>query len=554
MWKSRVVLILRQTRRAFNVEITYYPFVQSRAIATTRCFNPSITSIVIPEYANYFGFSRAFCCVRGTDFVDDDECGVTSDADILHKIVSENAGFDKNMEKALEKAEIGLSTELVVEILRRLRFEERVAFRFFMWAARQENYRHEYNVYSEMIDILSSTKVRSKQFRIVCDVLDYMKRNDKKSVPIEVVLTILRKYTEKYLTETLKCSGKKKTRFRVKKQPEINAFNLLLDSLCKCGLVDDAEILFKKMRSKVSPDANTFSTLFFGWCRVINPKRGMKVLEEMTSAGFDADSFMYSSAIDTFCKAGMVDKAVELFEFIKSRNSAVAPPTANTYAIMVLALVKNDRIEDGFRAVEDMMRSGCLPDVSTYKKLIEEMCVAGKVEEAYRLSEEMTKKGYPRDIVTYNCFLKVLCENKRSDEGLRLYNKMVDVGCMPSVHSFNMMLEMFFGMSDLDGAFYTWDEMDKKRCERDANTYCVMIEGLFDNDKVEDACSLLEDVVNKGIKLPYRKFDLFLMHLSKIGDLRGIQCLSEHMRTFYNPSMARRFSLNQKRMSLSLRG
>lgn len=109
-----------------------------------------------------------------------------------------------------------------------------------MWAARQENYQHEYKVYNEMIDILSSSMLRLKQFRIVCDVLDYMKRNGKKSVPIEVLLSILRKYSEKYLTEIMKCSGKKK-RVRIKKPPEIIAFNLLLDALCKCGLVDDAE-------------------------------------------------------------------------------------------------------------------------------------------------------------------------------------------------------------------------------------------------------------------------------------------------------------------------
>ncbi|KAL9224387.1 hypothetical protein vseg_000424 [Gypsophila vaccaria] len=546
MLRITVALISRHScRRSFT------PFVYGLSRAATVCYSPLIKSNPTLNCINCFGFCREFCC---TDYAGGDEKTV-SDCDVLHNIVTENVGFERNLEEALGGAEVRLSTELVVGVLHRLRFEERVAFRFFMWAARQEGYRHEYKTYNEMIEILSSTKLRLKQFRIVCDVLDYMKRNDKKSVPIEVLLSILRKYTEKHMTEILQSSTKKKKqRVRVKKVPEIKAFNLLLDALCKCGLVDDAEILFKKMRSKVSADANTFSILFFGWCRVRNPKKGMKVLEEMTSLGFDPDSFTYNTAIDTFCKAGMVNKAVELFEFIKSRNSAVSPPTANTYAIMILALVKNDKIEDSFRVVADMMQSGCLPDVTTYKKLIEEMCLAGKVDEAYRFLEEMAKKGYPPDIVTYNCFLKVLCDNKRSDEALRLYGKMVEAGCLPSVHSFNMMLEMFFAMGDVDGAFYTWDEMDKKRCDRDANTYCVMIEGLFSNNKIEDACSLLEDVVNKGIKLQYQKFDLFLMHLSKIGDLRGIQCLSEHMKTFYNPSMARRFSLNQKRKSLSLRG
>ncbi|KAI4365799.1 hypothetical protein MLD38_021756 [Melastoma candidum] len=109
-------------------------------------------------------------------------------------------------------------------------------------------------------------------------------------------------------------------------------------------------------------------------------------------------------------------------------------------------------------------------------------------------------------------------------------------------------------MNDLEGAFETWHEMKKRGCVRDADTYCVMIEGLFECKRVDDACLLLEDVVNQGMKLPYRKFDSFLMQLSTIGDLKTIHRLSAHMRKFYNPAIARRIALNQKRISISLRG
>ncbi|KAL2944796.1 hypothetical protein RDABS01_033143 [Bienertia sinuspersici] len=475
------------------------------------------------------GFSLAAVSYssNSNDFVDEDVNIMVSGSEGLYKIVKENVGCDKNMEKALELSGVSLTTELVMETLNLLRFEEKVAFRFFMWAARQEHYQHEHKVYNEMIDILSSTKFKVKQFGIVCNMLDYMKRNNKRSVPIEVLLNILKKYTEKHLTKVLKCSNKKRG-LRVKMQPEISALNLLLDALCKCCLVEDAEVLFRKVKSKVAPDANTFNILFFGWCRARNPAKGMKILEEMSSSGFTPDSFTYNAAIETFCKAGMLTNAVSLFELMKTKDS-VSSPTAKTYAIMILALVKDDRLEDCFRVVGDMIQSGCLPDVSTYKELIEGMCLAGKVKGAYWFLEEMAKKGYPSDIVTYNCFLKVLCESKNADEAIRLYRRMIDVKCMPSVHTFNMLLEMFFAMADPERALETWDEMDNIGCERDVNTYCVMIEGLFGCDQIEKACYLLDEVVSGGIKLPYRKFDIFLKHLSAIGDLRRIHSLSEHM-------------------------
>ncbi|KAK4589229.1 hypothetical protein RGQ29_020003 [Quercus rubra] len=483
--------------------------------------------------------------------VGDNKC-LESDGDKLYNAVVEHSNAHHNMEKTLDQVGVKLTTDLVVQVLHRLRFEEKIAFRFFTWAGHQENYAHEPQAYNDMIDILSSTKYKVKQFRIVCDLLDYMKRHDKNAVPVEVLLKILRQYTEKHLTYLQKFAKKK--RIRVKTQPEINAFNLLLDALCKCSLVKDAEAMFKKVKNKVTPDANTYNILFFGWCRVRNPSRGMRVLEEMIDLGHTPDNFTYNTAIDTFCKAGMITEAAELFEFMRTKGSTMSSPTAKTYAIMIVAFVQNDRMDECFKLLGHMIHSGCLPDVSTYKELIEGMCLVGKIEEAYKFIEEMGNKGYPPDIVTYNCFLKVLCDNQKSSEALRLYGRMLEVGCVPSVQTYNMLISMFFKMADPDGAFESWHEMDKRGCAQDTDTYCLMIDGLFGCNKIEDACFLLEDMVNKGMKLPYRKFDSFLMQLSVIGDLRAIHRLSEHMKKFYNPAMARRIALNEKRKSISLRG
>lgn len=477
---------------------------------------------------------------------------VVNDADKLYRAIMDTSNAEHNMEKALDQIGVKLTSGVVVDALHKLQFEEKAAFRFFTWAAHQEYYAHEPQAYNVMIDILSSTKYKVKQFRIVCDILDFMKRKGKSSVPVEVLLKILRDYTEKHLTHLQKFTKKKK--IRVKTQPEINAFNLLLDSLCKCSLAAEAETMFERMKSKVKPDANTYNILFFGWCRVRNPTRGMKILEEMIKMGHTPENFTYNTAIDTFCRAGMVTEAAELFDFMRAKGSTMSSPTAKTYATMIVALLQGNRMEDCRKLVGDMISSGCLPDVSTYKELIEGMCLAGKVEEAYKFLEEMGKKGYPPDIVTYNCFLKVLCDNKNSNEALRLYERMIEVGCVPSVQTFKMLVSMFFEMGDPDGAFETWHEMDMRRCSRDTDTYCVMIEGLFDCDRIDDACFLLEEVMNKGMKLPYEKFDSFLMQLSVIGKLHTIHRLSDHMRKFYNPAMARRFTLSQKRKSMSLRG
>ncbi|XP_077240138.1 pentatricopeptide repeat (PPR) superfamily protein [Tasmannia lanceolata] len=541
-----------------------------RAFSHSPLFGPPLSHSWCTSHKNFglltlphtFPGIKVCLCTLSSETLSLDQCSdcclnnfpdehLACDSDKVHKAIIENISADQSMEKALENVGVEMTTKLVDEVLQKLRYEEKTALRFFTWAGYQEGYSHEPQTYNEILDILSSTKYKAKQFGIICNLLDYMKRKSNNSVPVEVLLTILRKYTEKHLTHLQKFTKKKK--IRVKTQPEINAFNLMLDSLCKCSLVEEAEEMFKKVKNKIHPDANTFNILFFGWCRVRNPTKGMKVLEEMIQRGHTPENFTYNTAIDAFCRGGMVSEAAELFEFMRTKGSTMSSPTAKTYCIMIVALAKCDKMDECFRLLADMRNSGCLPDVSTYKELIEGMCLAGKVEEAYKFLEEMGNKGYPPDIVTYNCFLKVLCNLKKVDEALRLFKRMNEMGCMPSGHTFNMLIAMFFEIGEPDRAFDIWHEMDKWCCTRDVDTYCVMLDGLFSSDRVEDACFLLEDVVNKGMKLPYQKFDAFLMRLSTIGNLRAIHRLSEHMRRFYNPAMARRFAINQKRKSMSLR-
>ncbi|XP_054821372.1 pentatricopeptide repeat-containing protein At1g73400, mitochondrial-like [Prosopis cineraria] len=552
---SHNVTLLQSPTMYFSRYSTYHHMLIQ--VASCSCMRFIKSSLPMNLFVTHGISMRLYCSEaiptdRSLDSSNVEDHRLESDIEKIYSTIMDKSIGHNNTEKALDRLGIPLSTPLVTGILKRLHFEEKMAFRFFTWAGHQENYSHEFCAYNDMIDILSSTRYKVRQFRIVCDMLDYMKRHNKDVVPVEVLLTILRKYTEKYLTHVQKFAKKK--RIRVKTQPEINAFNLLLDALCKCSLAEEAEGLFKKVQSKIKPNADTYNILFFGWCRVRNPTRGMKVLEDMIQCGHIPDNFTYNTAIDTFCKEGMLKEALELFEFMRTKGSTISSPTAKTYAIIIVALVQNDRMEDCFKLLECMISSGCLPDVSTYKDIIQGMSLFGKIELAYKFLEEMGNKGYPPDIVTYNCFLKVLCDNKKSDEALRLYGNMIDLGCLPSVQTYNMLTSMFFKMGDPDAAFETWHEMTKRGCAPDRDSYCVMIDGLFRYDKVEDACFLLEEVINKGIKLPFRKFDTILMHLSVIGNLQFIHRLSDHMRKFYNTALARRYALGEKRKSASLRG
>lgn len=470
---------------------------------------------------------------------------------IYDAVTGTEEGSNDGTEAALDALGAELTTPLVSDVMHRLRYEEKLAFRFFAWASQQDNYEHDQAAYNEVIDTLSGTRYKARQFGVLCDVLDHMKRHRTRSVPVEDLLAILRAYTEKHLTNLRKLA--KKRRVRMRTPPETDALNILLDAFCKCGMVREAETVFGRVKRKLQGNAETYNILFFGWCRARDPKKAMKVLEEMILMKHAPESFTYIAAIDSFCSAGLVSEAKELFEFMRTEGSSISSPTAKAYSMMIVALVKADRMDDCFELISDMIKLGCMPDVSTFKDLIEGMCLVDKIDTAYFVLEEMGKAGFPPDIVTYNCFLEVLCNLQKADDALKLCERMIEAHCEPSVHTYNMLMVMFFQMREPHRALDIWLEMDKRGCRRAVDTYEIMIDGLFDCGRTEDATNLLDEVINHDMKLSYKKFDAIMLQLSAVGNLGAIHRLSEHMRKFYNVAMSRRFSITQKKKSIGMR-
>eukprot|EP00252_Welwitschia_mirabilis_P018921 TRINITY_DN4242_c0_g1_i1.p1 TRINITY_DN4242_c0_g1~~TRINITY_DN4242_c0_g1_i1.p1 ORF type:complete len:260 (-),score=31.19 TRINITY_DN4242_c0_g1_i1:114-893(-) len=167
------------------------------------------------------------------------------DADKVCHIIRQNCEAGQDMESSLDKCGVKMTPQLVEKVLAQFKFQEKAAFRFFTWAGRQEGYRHVRHTINEMIDILSNTRYKSRQFSLICALLEQKKTMD--NLPVEVFVNILREHAEKNLKlpEKRVRTGRIKS---IKAKLEVNSLNILLDSLCKCNLVLEAQNLFEKLK------------------------------------------------------------------------------------------------------------------------------------------------------------------------------------------------------------------------------------------------------------------------------------------------------------------
>jgi pentatricopeptide repeat protein len=73
-----------------------------------------------------------------------------------------------------------------------------------------------------------------------------------------------------------------------------------------------------------------------------------------------------------------------------------------------------------------------------------------------------------------------------------------------------MFVDMFFEMNEPDRAVDIWHEMDVRGCRQVADTYALMIHVFFYSGRGKEACILLDEVIDRDLRLPYRKIDIYI--------------------------------------------
>jgi pentatricopeptide repeat protein len=117
--------------------------------------------------------------------------------------------------------------------------------------------------------------------------------------------------------------------------------------------------------------------------------------------------------------------------------------------------------------ISDMRKRKLTPDDASYNVLIRCLYDAGRVDEAHReLVEMLLKDGTALSVATYRVLLDGCCEAGDFDLGLRVFNAMLAGGHCPM-----------------------------------APTFRRLVRGLGEDSKAEEACFVLEQMGQRGMRL-----------------------------------------------------
>lgn len=267
--------------------------------------------------------------------------------------------------------------------------------------------------YSSLIDRL----FKDKRLDLVLEVLSKMLVN---SCAPNVVT-----YTE--MIDGLCKVGKTEEAYKLFKMmlekgssPDVVTYTAMIDGFGKADKVDMCLELYRQMIAKgCAPNFITYTVLINHCCAAGLMDEALGLLDEMKQTYWPMNVAGYGKVIEGFSRKFIA--SIGLLEDISNYSSM---PIVPAYKIIIGSFCQAGRLDEAFelyKEVESSLLSSSLFKLHTYSVFIEALCLASKVDKAFQLYSDMTLRDHVPELMLLFCLFKGLLHVGKWEEGLQLF-------------------------------------------------------------------------------------------------------------------------------------
>ncbi|XP_054787084.1 pentatricopeptide repeat-containing protein At4g14050, mitochondrial isoform X1 [Prosopis cineraria] len=295
--------------------------------------------------------------------------------------------------------------------------------------------------------------------------------------------------------------------------------NTLLDAYGKCGIVQNALLLFEEMphrdcvswatlltacnrsnhphkalsvscsilkNDKLQPDHFVLASLVKACANVGAVRQGKQVHARFLLSPFWEDDVVKSSLVDMYAKCELPDHARSVFDSISSLNLV-------SWTAMISGYARNGRKSDAI----ELFCSVPYKNLFTWTALISGLIQSGNEVDGLRFFIEMRKDGI--DIVDPLVLSSVVgaCANLAVMElGKQIHGLVITLGYESCLFISNALVDMYAKCSDLLAA----KDIFYKLCKKDVISWTSIIVGAAQHGQAEEALALYDEMVLAGFK------------------------------------------------------
>ncbi|XP_077231190.1 pentatricopeptide repeat-containing protein At5g47360-like [Tasmannia lanceolata] len=441
---------------------------------------------------------------------------LTTTAESYWNLLQKNPS-EKNLEKTLSETSKNLDASSVEKVLQKSSLDRSLALRFFIWAGQQSNYRHSRLMYSKASEFLKI----SQYPETLTHILDDYKR-DMSWVSVKTFKVIFNLCQEAKLAELALGFLKRMGEFNCR--PDTASYNVLIRLFAEKNDMGFAEGLMREMRMiGLYPDMITCVAMIKGFCNVGRLEDARWVFDEMPKWGCLRNVVVYSALLEGFCKGQRMEMGIELLSEMEKKSEGGSgcecAPNVVTYTTLIQSFCEKGRAKEAVEVLDRMGKHGCVPNRVTVCTLLDGLCKEGYVEDAHKVIDRIVGEGSLSSSQCYSSMVVSLLRLRSVGEAENLVRRMLAGGVRPDgLASSTLVKEVCLDGRSLDG--FSWYYEIEKDCLSavDSDVYSVLLAGLCEQDHLVEAATLIDVMVERGIRLRAPYVNRIVEHLKKTGE------------------------------------
>ncbi|KAK1385966.1 hypothetical protein POM88_023701 [Heracleum sosnowskyi] len=295
--------------------------------------------------------------------------------------------------------------------------------------------------------------------------------------------------------------------------PDVATYTTLIRGLVSQHKSAEARLFFTNLIKfrQVQPNVVTFNTMINGLCKRCHTDIALWLFRFMEKCHCAPDSITYNTVIDSLCKGGLVDDALNLHSEVMEKRIL---PDVWTYPSIIQVLCSLKRWEEVGLLLNQMIYDMKIsPDVQTFSILVDAYSKSGKLDDAKYIIQMMNERGEYPNIVTYNTLMQAYCSQGQMDGALAVLNTIKSKKIMPISYTYNILLDAYcrdlkldiakdlyrkMAFDGLSRTVITHNILLHGLCLLDRDTYNIIIRGCLSNKKYDEACKLVDKMVDFG--------------------------------------------------------
>ncbi|CAI9100756.1 OLC1v1037923C1 [Oldenlandia corymbosa var. corymbosa] len=255
--------------------------------------------------------------------------------------------------------------------------------------------------------------------------------------------------------------------------------------LVQAGKIDGA---FQFMRGKKEldgyvPDVFRYNSLLRRLLRENRLEEVFDLLTEMKEHDVLPDAVTMSATLCFFCKAGMLDIAMGLYN---SRAEFGLSVNTMAYNYLINSLFGDASVDNACRVLRDAIEQGYLPGKTTFSIIADVLCRERRFDKMIEVVIVALEKDFVLSQSIYDKFISTLCASRKLEEGYLLHGQLSRLNKTPGKNAYVSLIRGFYRAGRGDIAASLLIEMQEKGHSPDRKLFRDVINCICELDNPEN--------------------------------------------------------------------